>query len=191
MSITITQDSDTLTIKSGKGARHGAISEVSAFLSVKPGRVDALRAACYRFQEGLKNASPALLQRFGLHDMRHVIFDNDTRLLWITSFETDWDPYLDDSVNMLGINTWIDWLQHCVECPEDVGTYTSDQVKVFLQSAQIKAACFFRTLPDLTLAEIKKGQRIREALEQVIDTPDGVQALEQPTLKPLLDEAAD
>jgi hypothetical protein len=43
----------------------------------------------------------------------------------------------------------------------------------------------------LTLAEIKKGQRIREALEQVIDTPDGVQALEQPALKPLLEEAAD
>jgi hypothetical protein len=191
MSITITQDSERLTIKSGKGARHGAISEVSAFLSVKPGHVDALRAACYRFQEGLKKASPMLLQRFGLHDMRHVIFDNDTRLLWITAFETDWDPYLDDSVNMLGIKTWIDWLQHCVECPDDVGTYTSDQVKGFLQGAQIKAACFFRTLPDLTLAEIKKGQRIRKALDQAVDNPEALRLLQQPALAALLDEAAD
>jgi hypothetical protein len=189
--ITITQDSETLTIKSGKGARHGAISEVSAFLSVKPGHVDALRAACYRFQEGLKKASPVLLQRFGLHDMRHVIFDNDTRLLWITAFETDWDPYLDDSVNMLGITTWVDWLQHCVECPDDVVTYTSDQVKVFLQSAQIKAACFFRTLPDLTLAEIKKGQRVRKALDQAVENPDALRLLQQPALAALLDEAAD
>jgi hypothetical protein len=123
--------------------------------------------------------------------MRHVIFDDGTRLLWITSFDTDWDPYIDDAVNMLGINRWIDWLQHCAECPDDITTYTSDQVKGFLQSAQVKAACFFRTLPDLTLAEIKKGQRIRQALDQVVDDPEAVKLLQQPALKPLLEEAAD
>ena len=53
--------------------------------------------------------------KFGLVDMRHVIFDDDTRLCWITAFDTDWDPYIDDSVTTLGIDTWVDWAQHTVE----------------------------------------------------------------------------
>ena len=41
------------------------------------------------------------------------------------------------------------------------------------------------------MGEIKKGQRVREALEQVLEQPEAWTLLQHPALKPLLDEAAD
>ena len=88
---------------------------MSAFLHVKPGETEELRAAIGRFQARLRNAPKEYMVKFGLVDMRHVIFDNGTRLCWITAFDTDWDPYIDDSITTLGLATWIDWAQHTVE----------------------------------------------------------------------------
>ena len=31
-----------------------------------------------------------------LHDMRFVFLDNDTKLLFCTAFDGEWDPYIDD-----------------------------------------------------------------------------------------------
>jgi hypothetical protein len=188
---TITQDPVVPTRKSGLGARHGVISEVSALLHVRPGRVEELRAACKRFETKLKGAPPALLQHFGLHYMRHVLFDGGERMLWITAFDTDWDPYIDDSVNTLGVKTWIDWLQHCEECPVDVTAYTSNDVKRLIQAVQTQASCFFQTISDATLAEQFKGRRLVKALDTVVDDPQALALLQQPALKPLLDEAVD
>ena len=36
-----------------------------------------------------------------LHDMRFVFFDNDTRMLFATSFDGDWDVYIDDFVTKI------------------------------------------------------------------------------------------
>jgi hypothetical protein len=188
---TTTQETTGTTRKSGKGANHGLVSEVSAFFHIKPGHVDELRTACQRFGNKIKNAPPQMIHRFGLRDMRHVIFDNDTRLCWMTAFETDWDPYIDDSVNMLGLPTWIDWFQHCEEYPDDFAGYSNAQVKAFIQSAQATATAFVRSIPDLTMVEIRKGQRVRSALDRVLDSPNAATLLQNPALKPLLDEAAD
>jgi hypothetical protein len=181
----------TVTKKGGKGNTYGVSSEVSGFFHIKPGHLDQLIAACERFHLRLKAAPEEYMHRFGLRGMRHVIFDNGTRLAWITEFETDWDPYIDDSVNTLGLPTWADWFQHLTETPDDLLEYNHDQLKAFIQSGQVKATGFFTTLSDITMPEIRKGQRARQALETVIDTPGGAQALENPALKPLLEEAAD
>ena len=31
-----------------------------------------------------------------MHDLRFVIFDNDTRVIFASTFDGDWDPYIDD-----------------------------------------------------------------------------------------------
>ncbi len=182
-------DTYPTTVKSGRGSRHGVVSEVSAFLHVRPGETEQLRAAVARFQARLRNAPSEYMVKFGLVDMRHVIFDDGTRLCWITAFDTDWDPYIDDSITTLGIDTWVDWAQHTVEYDaEQLATLAG--VKKWIQSAQIPADGFFRAVPDLTLGEVKKDQRLRTAFEQVLDEPGALEALQQPVLKPLLNEAA-
>ena len=131
----MSQTTYTTTIKSGKGMRHGVVSELSAFLTIKPGEADAMRAALLRFHERVRNAPWDVIQKIGIVDMKHVIFDDDTRVAWNTAFDTDWDPYIDDAVAILGADSWKDWLQHTVGYEtEDLST--SAAVKRYLQAAQ-------------------------------------------------------
>lgn len=188
---TTTQETVVLTKKSGKGLHHGVVSEVSAYFHVKPGHEAELRAAIDRFQGRLHNAPPEHIQRFGLQDMRHVIFDSGTRLNWATSFDTDWDPYIDDSVQTLGLKTWYDWFQHCEECPENFLDLGSAPLKAFIQSGQVQAAGFFKTISDKTIGELGKAVRVQQALDKVLEQPEASTLLQHPALKPLLDEAAD
>jgi hypothetical protein len=44
--------------------------------------------------------------------------------------------------------------------------------------------------PDLTLVQIYKGQRVKDAFDRVLDDPRAAEALQHPAPKPLLDEAA-
>src|SRR5262245_34653718 len=187
---TTSQETVVLTKKSGKGRRHGVVSEVSAFFHVKPGHEAALRAACERFHSRLQSAPLDYMQRFGLQGMRHVIFDNGTRFYWETLFETDFEPYVDDSVATLGLKTWHDWFQHCEECPDNLLDLSPQGLRDFIQSAQVQSAGFYVTLSNKTIGELRKAIRVQEALDKVAAEPEGVAALQKsPALKPLLDEA--
>lgn len=188
---TTTNETVTKTKKSGVGRLHGVVSEVSAFFHVKPGHETALREACDRFQARLRNAPLDYMQRFGLQGMRHVIFDNGTRFYWETLFDTDWEPYVDDSVATLGIKTWYDWFQHCEECPDNLVQLSAQGLRDFIQSAQIQSAGFFVTLSTKTIGQLRKAIRVQEALEKVLEQPEASTLLQHPALKPLLDEAAD
>ena len=177
--------------KSGLGSRHGVKSEATALFNVKPGHEAELRAACQRFAQFLKDAPFEGLQRVGLHYSRLILADNDTRLIWLTAFDTDFAPYVDDAVSNMGAATWYDWLQHTVECPEGFDHFSGPQVREVIQQNQSPAAGYFEAFPDLTMGQIIKGRRVREALEQVLEQPEAETLLQHPALKPLLDEAAD
>ena len=88
------------------------VSELFTVWDVKPGHEAELRAACERLATTLKNAPVELNIRTGLRDERHVIFDGGTRMVWFTTFETDWDPYVEDAIVSIGIDNFTDWLQH-------------------------------------------------------------------------------
>lgn len=176
--------------KSGLGSRHGVKSEATALFTVKPGHATELRAACERFAEFLKNAPFEGLQHIGLHYSRLVVV-NDTHLIWLTAFDTDFAPYVDDAVAKMGAGTWGDWLQHTVECPEGFNQFTGPQVREVIQQNQSPADGYFEAFPDLTMGDIDKGRRVRAAFEQVLKQPEASTLLQHPALKPLLDEAVD
>jgi hypothetical protein len=200
--------------KSGKGMRDGVVSELTAFFNVKPGHEDELRAACARFADSLRAVDVAATQKTGLRDSRQVLFDDGRRLQWTTTFETDWDPYIDDAMLLIGVDNFIDWMRHTVEAEElsmwlkesggaeqmrnargqereELVKASSSGLKRILQSVQVPAASYFNALADRTVPEIKKAQRVDQAFQRVLDDPRAEQALSDPALKPLLDEAAD
>lgn len=201
-----------VTKKSGKGLSDGVISELSAFFTVKPGREEELRAALRRFAENLNNIDPKEIQRVGLRDTRHVIFNDGRQLVWITAFESDWDPYIDDALQLINIENFLDWMQHTVEgdkvvewvksaggvekfdpkdpAIKDTIKRASGQLKAILQSVQVQASTYFNSLSDLTMPQIIKAQRVAQAFQQVLDDPDAEEALQHPALKPLLEQAA-
>jgi hypothetical protein len=111
----------------------------------------------------------------------------------------------------VGVEAWIDWMQHTVEVEqlsaalrgtgmpgrassaelEQAVTAGSARLKQVLQAAQVPATAFFSALSDLAMPEIRKAQRVEQAFQQVLDDPAAGQALQQPALKPLLEQAAD
>ena len=105
----------TLSKKAGKGSNDRVISEMATFFTVIPGKAEELRAACERFAATALKGDPKVIQKSGLRDTRHVLFDNDQRLLWATTFETEWDPYIDDAVVVMGFRAFVDWMQYTVE----------------------------------------------------------------------------
>lgn len=200
-----------ITKKSGKGKSHGVVSEVSAYMTVKPGHEEEARAAALRFGDMLKKSNWTDIQKTGLRDARLVNFDNGRRLMFAAGFETDWDPYVDDAILVVGLHHFLDWLQHTVEAEELAASVKSlagdvdendpayaekvkpagPQLKAVIQKIQTPATTYFNSLNDLTLPQIKKAQRLQQAFQQVLDDPAGQEALQHPALKPLLEQAAD
>jgi hypothetical protein len=189
------QTNVTLSKNSGKGLSDGELSEMSAFFGIRPGHVEELYAAIQRFGVASREAVVKAGKSGGLRDTRFVIYDNGQRLLWCTSFETEWDPYIDDSVAILGQDMFVDWMQHTVEAitqyPEGIDTLSTAEVKQFLQSAQAQAAFFADALSSKTISEIKKAGQVAQAFQRVLDNPEAAEVLQHPALRPLLELAAD
>jgi hypothetical protein len=208
------QSTITLSKKSGKGISDGVISELTAFFGVKPGHEAQLREALVRFTSMLRNLDPLKNQKIGLRDSRMVLFNNDRQMLWTTTFETDWDPYLDDALLIVGVEHFIDWMQHVSEAEEltawlksaggvealskigspeflELVQANSGGLKKVIQSVQTPAVGYWNALSATTIPQIRKAQQVEAAFQQVLDHPEAAQALSHPALQPLLDQAAD
>ena len=198
--------------KSGRGLSDGLVSELATYWNVLPGHEDELRAATQRFADTLRGVDLDANIHTGLRDQRHVIFDNGRRLMWATTFESEWDPYFEDFVK-IGIEHFLDWMQH-TEQYKHVATWLEESggkeqfrldnpdleaqmkrsvggLKAIVQSVQSPACSYFNTLGNWTMPEIDKGMRVQEAFQRVLDDPAAEEALRHPALKPLLEQAAD
>jgi hypothetical protein len=205
----------TITKKAGKGATDGVVSELATYFHVKPGHEQECAAACQRMCDALAMGDMADTIKTGLRDTRHVIFDNGRQLLWATTFETEWDPYIDDAFLTVGFEHFVDWMQHTVEWDTKIAPWieesggleslTGDKtregfeehilanmagMKQILQDGQQKAAAYWNPVSSLTMPEIAKAHRINAAFQEVLDDPAAEEALQHPALKPLLAQAA-
>lgn len=200
-----------MTKKSGKGNASGVVSELSLYWTVMPGHEQALRAAIDRFVDRVGSLPPEVAIPTGLRDVRLVIFDNGTRFLFGSSFETDWDSYIDDVLLVVGLPYFLDWVQHLEEgrkimaWAEQHGITNLDpsdpnveetvkragaQFKALLQEQQVPAERYVNALGQYTMPEVVKAARVNQAFQQVLDDPAGSAALiASPALKPLVDQA--
>jgi hypothetical protein len=186
--------------QSQPSAKSGLIDEFSAFLNVKPGQAENLRKAALAYVNSpARSADPKLVDEAsritGIHNIRLTLFDNGTRLLFATSFDTDWEPYVLDSLKaMKGVAPWGQFLKYTVEAPNgiDIPGEISDSASLeFLNTHRTRAAAYDDTFKDLTVAVKQKAMALYKAFQQVLDNPAAAQALQHPALKPLLDQASD
>jgi hypothetical protein len=169
------------------GVRVGSASEFSLFFRVRPGHEEDLREAV----QALQNAPGYRPGDFGMpiasiHEARFVLFDDDTRLLFATSFDGPWDAYMEDFASK-PLQLFDSIFRH-VEGYEGLPDLAA--VQEFILSAQVTAGAYARNYPG-TVKEIRKALRVNEAFQRVLDDPKAAEALSHPVLKPLLDEAAD
>ena len=169
------------------GASVGPTSEFSLFFRVKPGEGEQVREALTALQ-GAPGYRPGDYEMpiATIHEARFVLFDDDTRLLFATSFDGPWDAYMVDFASK-PLKLFASIFQH-VEGFE--GLPDLDAVKAFILSAQQSASGYARNYGG-TVKEIRKARRVNDAFQRVLDDPAAEEALGHPALAPLLAEAAD
>ncbi|WP_426560735.1 hypothetical protein ACPPVT_12625 [Angustibacter sp. McL0619] len=171
------------------GLSVGPTSEFSLFFRVKQGEGQTLRTALRDLQDtpGYRPGDYDMAVQ-SIHEARFVLFDGDTRLAFITSFDGPWDAYMEDFFTSGPTLTLFDVIFRHTEGYDGLPDLAA--VKDFVLSAEQTAAAYARNYGG-TVKEIRKAQRVNAAFQQVLDHPDAAQALEHPALRPLLDEAAD
>jgi hypothetical protein len=74
------------------GLRQGKVSELTSILTLAPGGATRLRALLKVLGGNFQGADKVGT----LHDMRFVFLENDTKMLFATTYDGDWDTYIDD-----------------------------------------------------------------------------------------------
>jgi hypothetical protein len=143
------------------GARLGKRSELTIIVPLAPGGAKRLRT----FLQLLGgNLSPGATKVGTLHDMRFVFFDNDTRMLFATSFDGDWDTYIDDFIALIP-----DYLDIIDSAWEGWPGIRNPGAKDYLVKHQITAEGWFVAEPELTLGEIQRQKRLSDAVDELLD----------------------
>jgi hypothetical protein len=172
--------------------RVGPVSELSVFLKVKPGREQLIREVFNMPADERAVLEQAIDTVGSLHQARYVLFDNDTRLLVATTFDGDWDVYIDDFAKSYVLDAWDKFLIHCEGYPDEgKASLTVAEIKEYLTANQVTAANFYMYYAGVTAKQIRKALRVQTAFQQVLDDPDAAAPLQTPALKPLAELAAD
>ena len=151
------------TAQMGKGATDGQAHELTAILQLKPGGADRTRELLKQ-----RTSDEARARRYAmgnLHDMRVVFFDNDTRMLFATVFDGTWDSYIDDFASNMP-----DQLDAVFAEMEGYPGIHDPNIKDFIRKYQIEAEEFYSAYPNTTVRQIRKGQRVLKAWEEMLDT---------------------
>jgi hypothetical protein len=96
--------------------------------------------------------------------MRFVFLDNDTKLLFATAYDGEWDPYIDDFATKI-----TDQMDVLFSACEGWPGIRSPQVKDWIAKYQITAEGWYVAHPDLTVRDIYRVKRIDKAAEEFLD----------------------
>jgi hypothetical protein len=141
------------------GSRVGKVSELTIIVPLAPGGAKRLRAFL-QLLGGNVNAGKVGT----VHDMRFVFLDNDTKMLFATAYDGDWDAYIDDFATKIP-----DFLDVIDSAWEGWPGIRSPQAKDYLAKHQITAEGWYVAHPDLTVAETHRLKRIGKAVDEFLD----------------------
>ena len=142
------------------GARQGKVSELTALLQVAKGGAKRLRGLLELVEGNFRGADVVGT----LHDMRFVFLENDTKLLFATAYDGEWDAYIDDFATK--IPNALDMLLSNLEGFPGMHSPT---IKDWLAAHQIAAESWYVAHPDLTVAETRRLKRSGQALDEFLD----------------------
>ena len=142
------------------GVRQGKVSELLFITPFAPGGAARLRALLE-----LRDGSFDDTDRVGtVHDMRFVFLDNDTKLLFATAYDGDWDPYIDDFATKI-----TDQMDVIFTACEGWPGIRSPKVKDWIVKHQIPAVGWYVAHPDLTVRDIHRLKRVGKAVDEFLD----------------------
>lgn len=168
------------------GLRLGARTEFLVIGDVIPGHEEALRQVLKAHMANPRTQE-AINQIGTLHEARFVLLDGGKRLMFASSFDGDWDTYIDDfAATAIGLN-----FDETFGHTEGYPGVRSPAVKDWFQARAIEAGNFVAAYPKPTVKQVLRALALQDAFQQVLDDPGAAEALRHPALKPLLDLAGD
>jgi hypothetical protein len=144
------------------GARIGKVSELTVILPLRPGGAKRMRAFFETLHGSIGNQSVDLVGT--VHDMRWVFLDNDTKLLFASTYDRDWDPYIDDFATKIP-----DILDLQFGEVDGWPGVRNPAVKDFIVKHQVQAHFWYVASPNLTVVETKRLEKIGKALDEFLD----------------------
>jgi hypothetical protein len=142
------------------GIRQGKVSELTVIAPFAPGGAKRLRALLRllngNFRAGKKVGT--------LHNLRFVFLDNDTKFLFATAYDGEWDPYIEDFATKIP-----DDMDIIFSAFEGWPGIRSPKVKDWIVEHQIPADGWYVAHPDLTVAETGRQKRVNKAVEEFLD----------------------
>src|SRR5262245_50593182 len=144
------------------GSRLGKVSELTMMIPFAPGGAQRLRTFLRTLNGNLTKGAELVGT---LHNMRFVFLENDTKLLFATTYDGDWDAYIDDFVTKIP-----DYLDLIDSAWEGWPGIRSPEAKDWIARHQVSAEGWYVAYPDLTVAEIGRLKRIGKAVDEFLDT---------------------
>jgi hypothetical protein len=142
------------------GIRQGTVSEFAFIAPFAPGGAKRLHAVL-RLLDGNFSAG----KKVGtLHNMRFVFLDNDTKLLFATAYDGQWDPYIEDFATKIP-----DEMDVIFSGCEGWPGIRSPEVKDWIVKHQVPAEGWYVAHPDLTVAETARVKRVGKAVDEFLD----------------------
>ena len=142
------------------GIRLGSVSELTVIAPFAPGGARRLRTILR-----LLNGNFSGGKKVGtLHDMRFVLLDKDTKLLFATAYDGEWDAYIDDFATKIP-NSMDILFCNCEGWPG----IKSPVIKDWLLKYQLTATAWYVASPNLTVAETKRLEKVGAAVDEFLD----------------------
>jgi hypothetical protein len=142
------------------GLRDGQVSELTVIVRLKPDGAAKLRA----FLASVKGRFAGADLVGTVHDMRFVILENDTKLLFASAYDGDWESYI--TAFATKIPEAMDALFSVVEGWPGIN---SPAVKDFIAGHQVSAVGWYVAYPEATVARIRKALKVQDALNVILD----------------------
>jgi hypothetical protein len=142
------------------GARQGKVSELTGIIPFAKGGAKRLRGLLQALEGNFRGADAV----GSVHDMRFVFLENDTKLLFATAYDGEWDAYIDDFVTK--IPNALDLLLCNLEGYPGIH---HPSIKDWIARHQISAEAWYVANPDLTVSETRRLHRVGKAVEELLD----------------------
>jgi hypothetical protein len=145
------------------GLKSGRINEFTLLARLKPGGAERLRSKIG--DNTFRDKNQPLVDRLGtVHDLRYLIIDNDTRLLFMSTFDGDWDAYINDFASTIP-----DPIDTIFGEAEGFPGIHSPDVKDWIVEHQLSATYFYSAYPNATVRDIWKALKIEGGLDIILD----------------------
>jgi len=147
------------------GLKAGRSNEFTLIMKLKPGGAGRLRKNMASLTSGLEDPNQKLIDRLGtVHDLRFVIFDNDTRLIFASTFDGDWDAYINDFAAYIP-----DQLDLVFGEVEGFPGIRNPNIKEFIVKSQVSATYFYSAYPNASVRDVWKAMKIKGGLDALLD----------------------